>query len=317
MDFVKAHGTANDFVVLPDLRDAVRLGAPLVRALCDRRRGLGADGVIRLGAPRDGGDVFMDYRNADGSVVEMCANGIRVAAKHVVDHDLVTPVDDTVRVETRAGPRTVRVHRDPDDRVGGATVDMGPPSFAAAAVGLTGTGDPLAPVEQIAVHDRSVAVSPVSMGNPHAVLRVDDVDDAPVRTLGPALERHARFSARTNVEFAEIVDGSHLRLRVWERGVGETASCGTGVCAAVVALHRRELVGRDVEVTVPGGTLRVVWDERGAVRLTGPAVEVAHGRLDRAWVEAVDDGTVSWRLDTGSPPVPAPAPAPVEPGAPA
>ncbi len=292
MRFVKAHGTANDFVVVDDPDDEVTLSAPLVRALCDRRRGVGADGVLRLGAARAGGDVFMDYRNADGSVVEMCGNGVRVVAKHVVDHGRVEPGDGVVAVETRAGLRRARVET-AGGRVVSVTVDMGAPAFAPAGVPFDADGADPDPdgVAAVTVAGQQVGLSALSMGNPHAVVVVDDVEAAPVGTLGPALERHRRFPERVNVEFVQVVDRGRLRVRFWERGVGETASCGTGVCAAAVAAHRRGLADPAVEVEVPGGSLGVVWrDPRGGgpVELTGPAVEVASGELADAWLAAVD-----------------------------
>jgi diaminopimelate epimerase len=293
MEFTKSHGTANDFVVLADLDDRLDLPAELVRALCDRRRGVGADGVLRLG-PADDADVFMDYRNADGSVVELCGNGIRVVAKHVVDHGLVIPAEDgTVLVGTRAGVKPVRiVGRDDDGRVTDVEVDMGPPRLDPAQVpfdappGLEGEDGSFPLVVDGQVLDLAV----VSMGNPHAVLEVDEVDRAPVRTLGPRVEVHPAFPARTNVGFVEVVDRATVRLRVWERGVGETAACGTGACAAVVALQRQGEVDDEVAVQLPGGTLTVRWRPGGSVWMTGPAVEVARGTLDPRWVAAARRG---------------------------
>ncbi|MBS3942455.1 MAG: diaminopimelate epimerase [Actinobacteria bacterium] len=288
MEFTKAHGTANDFVVLADPHDHLEVSAHLVRALCDRRRGIGADGVIRIGS-----DLFMDYRNADGSIVEMCGNGVRVTAKYAVDHGLVTPGDDgTVVIGTRAGPKPVRVvGRNDDGTVAEVEVDMGPPIFAPAEVPFepaADAADGLVHTVTVDGHDLDVAV--VSMGNPHAVTRVDDVGTAPVTTLGPMVETHAAFPAKTNVEFAQVVDRGRVRLRVWERGVGETAACGTGACAAVVALHRAGDVDDEVAVDLPGGTLTVRWRPGGSVIMTGQAVEVGHGTLDEAWLRAAQAG---------------------------
>ena len=293
MDFTLAHGTANDFVVLADLHDELELTPELVRALCDRRRGLGADGVLRLGRPTGDAHVFMDYRNADGSIVEMCGNGVRVVAKHVVDHGLVTPDGDTVVVGTRAGDKPVTVHRGPDGAVATVTVDMGPPILDPAEVPFHAE-QPGAISEPFAVDGRTLELSAVSMGNPHAITVVDDVTSAPVRTLGPVVEVDDRFPKRTNVEFAEVVTDREVRLRVWERGVGETAACGTGACATVVALQRRGLVGTDVEVHVPGGVLAVRYDPdtHPSVFMTGPAVEVASGTLSDAWLTAARRGEI-------------------------
>lgn len=289
MEFTKAHGTANDFVVLEDLDDRLDLSIELVRALCDRRTGIGADGVLRLGAPTTPtAHVFMDYRNRDGSIVEMCGNGVRVVAKHVVDHGIVEPDGDRVVVGTRAGDRPVTIHRDTDGLVHRVTVDMGPPAYGPDAVGWVGDGD----ATRLDLGDLALEVSTVSMGNPHVVTLVDDVDRAEVTTLGPRIERDDRFTAGTNVEFAQVVGPDEVRLRVWERGIGETASCGTGVCATVAALHRSGQVDGTTRVHVPGGTLEVRYrpDEHPSVFLTGPAVEVARGTLDRAWVAAATRG---------------------------
>jgi len=285
MEFTLAHGTSNDFVLLTDLEDRLEVSADLVRALADRRSGVGADGVIRVGGGGPQADVFMDYRNADGSVVEMCGNGVRVVAKHVVDHGHVTPDHDgVVRVGTRAGVKPVRiVSRHADGRVATVAVDMGPPATAPAQVPFDAPTGP-GPLHHLDVDGDEVALSAVSMGNPHAVLQVDEVAAAPVGHLGPRLERDPRFPEGVNVGFAEVVGETDLRLRVWERGVGETAACGTGACAAVVALQQLDLLAAEVAVHLPGGTLLVSHHAGGHVTMTGPAVEVARGHLDAAWL---------------------------------
>jgi diaminopimelate epimerase len=310
MDVTKAHGAANDFVVVTDLADRTEVSADLVRALTDRRRGVGGDGVIRIGgAPADqpDADVFMDYRNADGSIGEMCGNGVRVTAKLAVDRHLIEPAaDGVVRIATRAGTKPVVVHVGSDGCVDEVTVDMGAPILDPGLVpfDLAG-GDADAVTHQLDVPaspgvagdpDRpaqAVEVAVVSMGNPHAVLRVDDVDAAPVTTLGPRIETHDRFPAKANVGFAEVVDRDTIRLRVWERGVGETAACGTGACAAVVALQRQGVVGDRVAVQLPGGTLTITHPADhldGAagttVTMRGPAVEVARIHLTDDWLRA-------------------------------
>jgi diaminopimelate epimerase len=290
MEFTKAHGTANDFVLLVDLDDRLELSAVLVRALADRRRGVGADGVIRIGSGGPDTAAFMDYRNGDGSIGEMCGNGVRVVAKHLVDHGLRRPDDDTLRIGTRAGVKPVRIAgRHPGGTVATVAVDMGPPVLDPSAVPFV-TADPAATSHPVEVDGRRVEVSVVSMGNPHGVVLVDDVADAPVRTLGPRLERHDRFPERANIGFARRLDDDAIALRVWERGVGETAACGTGACAAVVALQRRGLVRAAVAVHLPGGTLQVHHVPGGTVTMTGPAVEVARGTLDAAWVAAARRG---------------------------
>lgn len=284
MDVIKAHGTGNDFVVVVDLDDVVDLPDGLVRALCDRRTGLGADGVIRIGAPRSGGDVFMDYRNADGTAVEMCGNGVRVVAKTVLDRGLVAAPDGVVGVDTRDGLKPVQAHRGPDGRVDTVTVDMGPPHWAPEDI----------PVDLPDVHEFRLDVAPdrvwaaVSMGNPHAVTLVDDVATAPVRTLGPRVERHEAFPRGANVEFARVRDHDLVELRVWERGVGETQACGTGACATLAVLRAQGLVGDAATIRVPGGDLLVRYapDDHASVFLTGPAEEVAEATLTPAWLAA-------------------------------
>lgn len=286
MRFTKAHGTGNDFVVLADLEDRIELPAGLVRALCDRNTGVGADGVLRLGAPPADADVFMDYRNADGSVVQMCGNGVRVTAKHLVDHGLVAPGVDVVRVATRSGIKDVRVERDAEGRLERAEVDMGPPAHEPALVPFEADPDtpPDALLHDVEVEGGLIRLGVASMGNPHGVLEVDDVTAAPVRSWGPALERNPRFPEKANIGFVEVVSHGEIRLRVWERGVGETEACGTGACAAVAVLHRRGRVGEHVDVALPGGVLTVRYGSQGTLHLSGPAVEVARGELDEAWL---------------------------------
>jgi diaminopimelate epimerase len=287
MRFTKAHGTGNDFVVLRDLEDRIDLPAALVRALCDRRRGVGGDGVLRLGTPPADADVFMDYRNADGTAVEMCGNGVRVVAKHMVDHGLVPSEADVVRVATRSGTKPVRVERDEHGLLRQATVDMGAPILDPERVPfLAQPGEDQALEHELVVDGGLLRFAVASMGNPHAVLEVDDVGEAGVATVGPRLEHHPSFPNKVNVGFAEVVAVDEIRLRVWERGVGETAACGTGACAAAVALQRRGRVGETVAVRVPGGTLTIHHEPGGTVLLTGPATEVAHGELDETWLAA-------------------------------
>ncbi len=301
MDFTLAHGTANDFVVLADLDDRLELSAVLARALTDRRRGLGADGVLRLGAPRTAGaDVFMDHRNADGTTARMCGNGVRVVAKHLLDHGLLGAADpDVVRVGTRSGVKAVRVvARHPDGTVAEVAVDMGAPELNPAQVPFR-ADDVDAVMHRVALDDAAliaqlgkdtVEFAVVSMGTPHAVVSVDDVATAPVAGLGAWLGAHDRFPEGVNVGFAQVLGRDAIRLRVNERGVGETAACGTGACGAVVALQRRGLVDVEVAVHLPGGTLTVRHTAGGTVMMTGPAVEVAHGVLDPSWASAVRRG---------------------------
>ncbi len=249
--FVKGHGTENDFVILPDPDGSLELTPELVQRLCARRTGIGGDGVLRVvpttRVPEAAGQDatwFMDYRNADGSVAEMCGNGVRVYARYLVTEGLAQP--GALRLATRGGTKEVVVDGD------AITVDMG---AAVVGDGLTIDGMP---------------ATFVDMGNPHAVVHVASVEE-----LG---ELHPE-RVDLNVEYVEDVGPGHLQMRVHERGVGETRSCGTGACAAVVAtvLRHGEPRGSAYTVDVPGGRLVVTWQEDGHVLLTGPAVLVAEG----------------------------------------
>jgi diaminopimelate epimerase len=263
VEFVKAHGTGNDFVVVEDLTDRYRFTPELVRVICDRHFGIGADGLIRI-APGTEAPFFMDYRNADGSLAEMCGNGTRVVGKYLGDRGHVGSAFD---LETRAGVRHLELHADDHGVVDRVTVDMGPPDLE--------DGE-----RRLEVDGEALTLTCLSMGNPHAVMFVDDVDKAPVTTLGPRLETHPAFlPAKTNVEFVQVVDRTVVRQRTWERGVGETLACGTGACAVAVAAQVRGLAGRPVTIELRGGRLELDWVPGGTVRMTGPAREVAHGTL--------------------------------------
>lgn len=288
MELHKAHGTGNDFVVLPDPGGVVDLDEATVVALCDRRFGIGADGVLRL-APSADAHVFMDYRNGgDGGVVEMCGNGVRVVAAHLVEHGWTD--DEQLRIDTRDGVKTATVHRGVGGRVHAVTVDMGPPRFDDAAVAYVGgtSADGMRTIETPA---GPMNVLTVSMGNPHAVVLTADPATAPVETAGPAIERSASFANGANVEFVAVRDRDRLELRVWERGVGETLACGTGVCGAVAALTADGVLepGVTVHVEVPGGLLQVRWDG-GAddpVMLTGPVEQVGRIEPDARWLARI------------------------------
>lgn len=274
--FVKGHGTGNDFVLLPDhdgSRYGERVDAPLVRALCDRRRGIGADGVIRVvraGSPglpdAPGADWFMDYVNADGSLAEMCGNGVRVFVRHLLAERLVRDDGTPVAVGTRGGVLRVEVHDD-----GNLTVDMG-------RVRAPLSGSPVH-VDAVGVRGPGTAVA---MPNPHAVVRVRELDEVGRLHDAPALHPSTLFPQGANVEFVVPVGPAHVKMRVWERGVGETLSCGTGVCAVawVEMRHDEAPAGTTYTVDVPGGRLWVTEDDAGSMHLRGPAVLVASGTVD-------------------------------------
>ena len=273
--FVKGHGTQNDFVLLPDLDASLDLTPARVRVLCDRRAGLGADGVLRVvrakaiePRPSDVDDDvwFMDYRNADGSVAEMCGNGVRLFARYLLDAGLVTRTE--FPVGSRAGVRNVVVGAD-----GEVAVEMGPARVAGESTATVG--------------GRVLAGVAVDVGNPHLVCLVDRLDDLDLTTQ-PGYD-HATFPDGVNVEFVVVESPDLIRMRVHERGVGETRSCGTGTVAAVAGvLDRRGATTGAATVEIPGGR---VWVEIGADTsvLTGPAAFVARGELDRAWWDAIPE----------------------------
>jgi diaminopimelate epimerase len=275
MRFAKYQGVGNDFVMFADPNDELRLTPELVRRLCDRRFGIGADGVIRV-APGDGAAFFMDYFNSDGSVGEMCGNGIRCLAVFAHDEGLTDSAE--LGVATRAGLKIVTVAED-----GNVRVNMGPPIFAPSAVPVSVQGEEALHVK-VEVGDEVYEAACLSMGNPHAVLFVEDPGDSPVTTLGPRIERHSLFPNGANVEFVSVASPERIETRVWERGSGETLACGTGACAAAVAARLLGGTNERVTVTLPGGDLQVEWtgslDTESPVFMTGPAVKSFEGDVE-------------------------------------
>ena len=271
--FTKMHGAGNDFVVLDGVRRPLRLTAEQIRRIADRRLGVGCDQVLLVERPTRA-DADFRYRifNSDGGEVEQCGNGARCFARFVRDQRLTDK--DEIRAETIAGVIVPRL--EPDGRV---SVNMGAPRFEPAEIPFTAPAR--AEVYDLELDGTVAQVSVLSMGNPHAVQIVPDVDRAPVATQGPLIERHPRFPRRVNAGYLQIVARAHIRLRVYERGAGETPACGTGACAAVVAGRQRGLLDVSVEVSLPGGVLQVTWDGPGRpVWLTGPAVTVFEGSMD-------------------------------------
>jgi len=274
LPFRKLHGTANDFVYV-DARGGLPADpALLAPRICDRHRGIGADGLILL-LDSSSADCRMRIFNADGSTAEMCGNGIRGFAKYVLDHGLVRA--DPLRVETDAGVKTVSVRRD-GDTVASITVDMGPPEWDGRRIPVDADGTILE--RPLAVNGRSWTVSCVSMGNPHCVVFVDDPGTLALAEIGPAFERHPFFPRRVNTEFIAVESKERLRMRVWERGAGETLACGTGACAAAVVAARTGRTGRHVTVALPGGELEIDWRGDDHVYMTGDAVEVFAGEIE-------------------------------------
>ncbi|MBA3770945.1 MAG: diaminopimelate epimerase [Ramlibacter sp.] len=283
--FTKMQGAGNDFVVLDETRQRLSLTTGQYRFLADRHYGVGADQILSVRpSPAEGIDFEYVIHNADGGEVEQCGNGARCFARYVRDKGLSSR--DTLRVKTVSGVIEPRLN--PDGRV---TVDMGAPVFDPAAIPFDTAGlSPQADGDWEKWHlalDTSadspiISAAILSMGNPHAVQEVDDADLAPVHTQGPLVENHPRFPNRANAGFVQILSRSSVRLRVWERGVGETLACGTGACAAVVAGIRLGRLDRKVDVQTRGGMLTIEWAGGGGspVMMTGPAVTVFEGEME-------------------------------------
>lgn len=281
--FVKMHGLGNDFVVIDDLNEELDLSPEAVAWFCDRNFGIGGDGLILVRpATTPGADFFMLYYNSDGTTAEMCGNGIRCFAKYLVDHELIPADQESVRVETLGGIKAIDLARAYDGTLYLATVDMGVPGLLPDQIptqlGCEAPGDPVVGCELVTTAG-TFTVTCVSMGNPHCILWVDDVETAPVLELGPLIENHPAFPNKTNVEFAELIDESVVRLRVWERGVGETLACGTGACATAVAASLTLRTGREVTIELPGGDLEIRWAQDDRVYMTGSAEEVFAGTV--------------------------------------
>jgi len=270
--FTKMHGLGNDFVVFDGVRQRVALTPEQLRAIANRHFGIGCDQILLVEAPTQR-DIDFRYRifNADGGEVEQCGNGARCFARFVREQGLTDK--DEIRVETQKGIIAPRLEAN-----GEVTVDMGVPRFLPAEIPFISDSD--AVTQPLLVGDTSIAISVVSMGNPHAVQVVVDVDTAPVAVQGPQIEHHPRFPERVNAGFMQIVSRRAIRLRVFERGSGETLACGTGACAAVVAGIRRGLLDSPVRVSTRGGELSIAWAGEGQpVLMTGPAVTVYQGEI--------------------------------------
>lgn len=287
LEFTKMHGLGNDFLMLDLVSQRARLDTPLIRRLADRHTGVGFDQLLVVEAPTRP-DVDFRYRifNADGSEVSQCGNGARCFARFVRDRRLTSKTE--LRVETASGVIVLSIERN-----GWVSVDMGQPRLAPADIPFQADATALdyaLAVPELAAIDAtaiipapsadSLRIAAVSMGNPHAVLRVSAVTNAPVATLGPIIESHASFPQRVNAGFMEVVHRGHIRLRVFERGTGETQACGTGACAAVVAGIRWGLLDAEVRVSLPGGELSIRWAGVGhSVFMTGPTARVYDGLL--------------------------------------
>ncbi|UCG78644.1 MAG: diaminopimelate epimerase [Nitrospirota bacterium] len=275
LEFLKMHGTGNDFILFDGVEDK-QLGSmdngafsQLAKNVCHRRFGIGADQVLVL-LPSDSADFMMRILNADGSEVEMCGNGIRCLARYIWDREYSDK--DELDIETKAG--IIRPKKNADM----VRVDMGKPVLNGPAIPVKLEGKIVD--HPLKIDDRQFMITCVSMGNPHAVIVVDNVDDFPVSYYGPLIETHDLFPNRTNVEFIAIASRSEIKMRVWERGSGETMACGTGAAAVSVASSIKGLTDRDVTVHLPGGDLFLNWADNDHVYMTGPAVSVFKGTIE-------------------------------------
>ncbi len=273
INFTKMQGLGNDFVVFDASRRPLDLTPQQLRFIADRHFGVGCDQILLVERPRDSGSDFY-YRifNADGSEVEQCGNGARCFVRYVRDKGLTTKTE--IRVGTRGGVIVPRV--EPDGQV---TVDMGVPVFEPPAIPFRAERRAL--TYELQVSGKSIEISALSMGNPHAVQIVADVEAAPILTEGALIEKHPRFPRGVNAGYLQVLDRGHIRLRVYERGAGETLACGTGACAAVVAGILRGLLDARVTVSTRGGALGISWAGEGEpVMMTGPAATVFEGEMD-------------------------------------
>lgn len=278
IDFAKMEGLGNDFILLDDMDGALgALGYPaLARKLCDRRFGVGADGII-LALPSEACDIGFRIFNSDGSEAEMCGNGMRCFAAFVNARGLFTGT--RFRVETLAGTIVPEIIEETRDGVTQVCVDMGEPVLAPHSIPFDVEGD-MAVSVPLTADDKQFRVTAVSMGNPHAVIVVDRLTGDEPAVFGSSIETHPLFPVKTNVEFVEVVSPAEVKMRVWERGAGETLACGTGACATAVATHLLGLTGRKVKVGLKGGDLAIAWNESdNHIMKTGPATLAFEGRV--------------------------------------
>lgn len=275
MIFTKMHGLGNDYVCINCFRERVEDPPGFARTLCDRHYGIGADGLILI-CPSKVSDFKMEIYNSDGSVAGMCGNGIRCLGKYVYDYRLTGK--ETISIETKSGIRNMHLHIQ-DGKACGAMVDMGVPRLNAHSIPILSEKD-LVINDPIEVQEKNYRMTGISMGNPHAVIFLEEINGISLEETGRELEFHPRFPERANIEFCHVTARNRMEIRVWERGVGETLACGTGACAAVVASVLNDLTDEEVIVKLLGGELSVRWDRKvNHVFLEGPAVKVFDGVL--------------------------------------
>lgn len=285
MKFTKMHGCGNDYVYVDCTKEVIPNISETAIRVSDRHFGIGSDGMILIKAS-DVADFEMDMYNADGSRGKMCGNGIRCVAKYVYDHGLTDKT--TITVNTLSGIKTLKLTVE-DGKVSKVRVDMGEPELIPAQVpvkasvlGLADDRREAIVAEPLEIKGRSYDITCVSMGNPHCITFIgEDVRNFPLEAVGPVFEKHELFPERVNTEFINVIDKDHLRMRVWERGSGETLACGTGACAVAVASYLNGFTGRSVDIELLGGHLEVVYDEKtNHVFMTGSATEVFSGEID-------------------------------------
>ena len=279
LTFIKMQGTGNDYVYMDTFQQKIQDPAQLSIRVSDRHFGIGADGLILL-SPEPGADFRMSIYNADGSQAEMCGNGIRCAAKYAYDKGLIDKNKTRLEVATGAGMRQITLHVE-NGEVAGVTVDMGAPILEAENIPVKAQKEGNSVIVREEAQGQMFELSCVSMGNPHAITFVPEVEHFDVEGYGRILENAAVFPNRSNIEFVKVLDRSNVQMRVWERGSGETMSCGTGACATAAAAFLKGLTDREVTVHVRGGELKIQWNEDdGHIYMTGPAVMVFEGTIE-------------------------------------
>lgn len=283
MKFTKMHGLGNDYVYVNCFEETVENPSEAARYLSDRHTGIGSDGLILI-CPSDTADFEMRMYNADGSRSEMCGNGIRCVGKYVYDYGLTEKT--SISVETLGGIKYLDLTVE-DGQAVLIRVDMGEPELRADHIPVVREAEERVINEAVTVDGREYRMTGVSMGNPHAVVFLEDIKGLDIEKIGPKFENHERFPNRINTEFVRVIDRETIEMRVWERGSGETMACGTGACAAAVASILNGLAERRVTVRLLGGDLLIEWDqETGKVYMTGPAVTVFEGETRVSWTEA-------------------------------
>jgi len=276
MKFTKMQGAGNDYVYVNCFEETVANPQQVAIQVSNRNFGIGSDGLILI-MPSDKADVRMRMFNSDGSESEMCGNGIRCVAKYAYDHGIVSKTEITA--ETGAGVLTLQLVPGSAGTVEKVRVNMGPPRLTRGEIPMTGDAAARVIAEPLTILDRTFQITCASMGNPHCVIFVDDVENFPVSTYGPLIENHELFPRRTNVEFVQIFSRDEVRQRTWERGAGETLACGTGSSAVTAACVLNDLTGKKILNHLLGGDLEMEWAQDGNIYMTGPAVEVFNGEI--------------------------------------